>query len=354
MMRFSRFGLLAFLAVTVLIGANCSYYNRVIARKNLVDGAKAYKDRKFPEAEALFRYAASKDPDGSTIEGRTAQLSLARTLHSEYIGNRKDTDKAQEALAEYKKSLPLSLNELEEASAAFDKDNASDEAQRKYLAALSSVNSTTSAIASLYENLGQGDKAKEWQNEVANGAQYPVTARARALSSLSARLNSCANDITDTEATKKTVKKDGKDVFEFVKPAAPEELTKLSECVAEGTTLIDKAVALEPDTVKNAATLDIKSLSDARLALNNEIFKVFESTRSYKTSLLVQAMRLAEMEGRSEDRDRLRAEADAAKAKFAELSDVNKNIQAEIDARVAAKVEAERVDKANSNTNENK
>src|SRR3954453_19603278 len=104
-MRFSRFGVLAFIAFTVLLGANCSYYNRVMARKNLVDGAKAYKDRKFPEAEARFRYAASLDPNGDTVEGRTAQLSLARTLHSEYIGNRQNKELAQSALNEYKKSL---------------------------------------------------------------------------------------------------------------------------------------------------------------------------------------------------------------------------------------------------------
>ncbi len=107
MMRFSRFGVVAVIAVTVLLGANCSYYNKVMARKNLVDGAKAYKDRKFPEAEARFRYAASLDPKGETIEGRTAQLSLARTLHSEYIGNRGKKEFAQEALEEYKKSLGL-------------------------------------------------------------------------------------------------------------------------------------------------------------------------------------------------------------------------------------------------------
>ncbi|MBP6003054.1 MAG: hypothetical protein KA746_06430 [Pyrinomonadaceae bacterium] len=350
-MRFSRLGLLVFVTVTVLIGANCSYYNRVIARKNLVDGAKAYKDRKFGEAEQLFRYAASKDPNGDTVEGRTAQLSLARTLHSIYIGNRSDKSKAEQALTEYKKSLPLSLKELKETSAAYDKNKAGTDEQRRYLAALSSVNSTTSAIASLYENLTQPDKAKEWQAEVANSADYPVTARARALSSLTAKMNTCANDITDTEATKKTIKKDGKDVYQFVKPAAPEDLTRLQQCIADGTKLIDQAVALEPDEVKNAASLNVTTLTDTQLALYGEIFKVFESTRSYKASLLVQAGRLAEMEGRTADHDRLKLEADAAKAKFQELSDIVKKMQAEVDARAVAKEEAE---KKNANSNANK
>ena len=272
-MRLSRFWVLLLISVTVLMGANCSYYNQVMSRKNLVDGSKAYKDRKFPEAERLFRYAASLDPNGTSVEGRTAQLSLARTLHSIYIGDRQNKAKADEALNEYKKSLPQSLKELKEVTANYDKGKTSVDSQRAYLTALSSVNSTTSAISSLYDNIGQPEKAKEWQTQVANDPEYPATARARSLSSLSSKMNSCANDITDTEATKKTIKKDGKDVFQFTKPAKPEDFTQLQQCVADGKKLIDQAVALEPDDVKNAAGLDIKSLSDAQLAIYSEIFK---------------------------------------------------------------------------------
>src|SRR5688572_22236411 len=105
MMRSSRVAVFGLLLITVLIGANCSYYNRIIARKNLVDGSKSYKDRKFPEAEQLFRDAVSRDPRGETVEGKTAQLFLARTLHSEFIGDRKNTAKAEEAIAEYQKAL---------------------------------------------------------------------------------------------------------------------------------------------------------------------------------------------------------------------------------------------------------
>ena len=89
-MRFSRLGILVLILFTVFIGTNCSYYNRIMARKSLVDGASAYKNRKFAEAEQLFRNAVSRDPEGKTLEGKTAQLFLARTLHSEYIGDREN------------------------------------------------------------------------------------------------------------------------------------------------------------------------------------------------------------------------------------------------------------------------
>ena len=97
-MRLSRLGIIVLIAFTVLTGANCSYYNRIVARKNLVDGATAYKERKFQVAEQLFRKTVEIDPNAETMEGETAQLFLARTLHSEYIADRKNTPKAEEAI----------------------------------------------------------------------------------------------------------------------------------------------------------------------------------------------------------------------------------------------------------------
>ncbi len=318
-MRFSRLGILVLISVTVLIGTNCSTYNRIIARKNLVDGSTAYKERKFQEAERLFRDAANRYPEG--VEGQMAQLFLARTLHSMYIGNRIDKARAEEAIQEYQKALAT---------------NKEDQSSYK-------------AIASLMENLQKNDEWLEWVTKRSKDETILPQHRAEALTSLAAKQNTCANDITDTEATKKTVQKDGKDVFQFVKPASPEEFEKLKGCVAQGTQLIDQAIALEPEAVRNAANLNIKGLTDAELKTNSDLMKVFESTRSYKASLGIQGMRLAEMEGRTADYDRLKQEAEGSKAKFLALSDVVKNIQAEIDARIAAKEDANAANAANAN-----
>src|SRR5215813_14045902 len=105
MMRFSRIGIFVLLSLTVLMGTNCGWYSRVMARKNLVDGSKAYKDRKFPEAEAFFRAAVARDPYGDYVESKTAQLFLVGTLHSEFIGDRKNTAKAEDAIGEYQKAM---------------------------------------------------------------------------------------------------------------------------------------------------------------------------------------------------------------------------------------------------------
>lgn len=317
-MRFSRLGVLVLLTLSVFLTTNCAYFNRIMSRKNLVDGSLAYKERNFAEAEELFRKATARDPEGTTMEGRTAQVFLARTLHSIYIGNRQDPSKAEEAIQAYKKALAIDKNDQ----------------------------SSYKAVASLLDNLQRGDEWNQWVTERSNAADIEPQNRAEALTSLAARKNTCANEVTDTEQTKKTVKKDGKDVFQWVKPENPADLETLRACVTDGLKLIDQAVALEPQEVKNAASLDIKSLTDQQLKQKLDLFKVFESARSYKASLDAQAMRLADMEGRTADRDNLKAQADAGREKFLELSKIDKAIQDEMDARRAAEEQAENANAA--------
>jgi tetratricopeptide (TPR) repeat protein len=317
-MRSSRLGLLAIIALSVFLTANCSYMNRILSRKNLVEGSIAYKERKFEQAEELFRKAAARDPEGATTEGRTAQIFLARTLHSRYIGNRENKELAEEAIQAYKKALDVDKNDQ----------------------------SSYKAVASLLDNLQRPDEWNQWVTERSNRTDIEPQNRAEALTSLAARKNTCANEVTDTEQTKKTVKKDGKDVFQWVKPENPADLEQLRACVADGLKLIDQAIALEPEAVKNAGSLNVKPLTDQQLKETQDLFKVFESARSYKASLDAQAMRLADMEGRTADRDALKAQADAGRARFLELSNKDKEIQDEMDARRAAEEEA-----ANANAN---
>jgi len=269
-MRISRLGIFVLILFAVITGANCSYYNRIITQKNLVDGAKAYKDRKFPEAEQLFRDAVARDPQGETKQGSTAQLFLARTLHSIYIGNRINPDKANEAIQEYKKVLVTDIADQ----------------------------SSFNAVANLLENLNRNDEWLKWVTDRADNEKVPPIQRAEALTKLAAKKYSCANDISDAEAVKKTVTKDGKPTFVFTKPQSPEDFETLKKCTAEGTEIINKAEKLDT---------------------NND------AVWSYKANMLFQQMRLAEMEGNTAEEDRLRAEAETAKDRFTELAKVKKD-----------------------------
>ena len=281
-MRLSRVGIFAFILFTVFIGTNCSYYNQIITRKNLVDGGKAYKDRKFPQAEQLFRDAIARDPQLTTKEAKTAQLFLARTLHSRYIGNRSDEATANEAIQEYKKVLASDVTDQ----------------------------SSFNAVANLLENLNRDEEWLAWVTERTNNEKVPPIQRAEALTKLAAKKYSCANDISDVEPVKKTVTKDGKQVFVFNKPQSPEDYEKLKQCTAEGTELVNRAEKLDTNS---------------------------DAVWSYKANMLYQQMRLAEMEGNTAEKDRLKTEADKAKERFTELANIKKEKEDAIKAEQAAK-----------------
>ncbi len=307
-MRFSRLGTLVLILITVIIGANCSYYNRIIARKYLVDGAEAYKARKFDQAEQLFRDAVARDPEGETLEGRTAQLFLARTLHSRYIGDRKDTARAEEAIQEYRKVLDKDITD----------------------------NSSFKAIANLLDNLNRKEEAEKWVTDRTNNEAVPPDQRAEALTSLAAKQITCANEISDVDPVKKTIEKDGIASFQFTKPVDEKVFENLKQCIAKGTELIDRAIALEPDAIKNPADVDVKALSDLELVQKLELGKKFQSAWSYKANAYVQQMRLAEMEERPDDKESFKKKAEEARDKFTALSELDKRIAAEQESRKKA------------------
>jgi len=313
-MRSSRLGIIVLIAFTILTGANCSYYNRIVARKNLVDGATAYKERKFQVAEQLFRKTVEIDPNADTMEGATAQLFLARTLHSEYISDRKNEVKAQEAIQAYEKVLAK---------------NANDQGSFK-------------ALASLMDSLGRKDESLKLITERASNTNVKPEYRAEAYTSLSARQYSCANEISDVEPVKKTVKKDGKDVYQYTKPEKPEDFEKLKTCAEEGTKLVQQAVDLEPADVQQMKGLDLKSLTPAQIEAKQEVLRIFSSAWSYKANLLYQKMRIAEMEGNTADKDSFKAKGDEARAVFTGLNEVEKKMETEKEDRKKAEAEKDK------------
>jgi hypothetical protein len=307
-MKVSRqVGIFALIAIIVLTGAGCNFWNQIKARQNLVDGAKAYSDKKFEEAEALFRDAVKRDP--SNLLG---QLFLARTLHSQYAANRTQTEKAEEAVAEYRKVVPEYKADLARRKEARDANPNDEKAARDYNDTLAILNGSISAVANLLDTTNKPDEWKAWQTEIANDTGLPNETRATAFTSMASKENTCANDITGVEPVRKTVKVDGKDEYQYVKPTDPAVYEKLKGCIARGTELINKALELD----KNS-----------------------DSIWSYKTSLLIQDMRLAEMDGRKEDEARFKEEADRAKAEFSRLAEIKRRQKEEEEARKKAEEE---------------
>lgn len=316
-MKISRFGIFILLIFTVSMVSSCSFYNRVMARKNLVDGAKSYQDRNFKEAEEKFRKSVAYDPNFTNEESKMAQLFLARTIHSEFAGNRKITANAESAIKEYQIALKGFLTDLKEKTDKAKANPKDEKAQKALALTQENVGSIVRAVASLYENLQQDDKWNEWQTTQAANEQLPNSVRSGAYVSLASKEYNCANDITDTEATKKTVKEDGKDVFKFSKPESTEDFEKLKKCVEKGTEYINKGVELDPES---------------------------DSAWSYKASLIEQNRRIAEMEGENEKKDELKKQFTEAKQKFEELAE-KRRIREEEEARKKAEEAAKKAGK---------
>jgi hypothetical protein len=292
-MRVSRAGIIALITFIVFSGTGCNFWNQIKARQNLVDGAKAYSDKKFDDAEALFRDAVQRDPSN-----QLGQLFLARTLHSQFAANRNMPQKADEAVAEYRKVVPEYKQEVARKKQALDGNPNDEKARREYNDTLTILNSSISAVANLLDNTNKPDEWKSWQSEIANDAGLPNETRAAAFTSMAAKENTCANDITGVEPVRKTVKgADGKDEYQYVKPTDTKIYEDLKGCIARGTELIDKALNLDQNS---------------------------DSIWSYKTSLLIQDMRVAEMDGRKEDEARLKTEAENAKAEFSRLAEIKR------------------------------
>lgn len=335
-MRLSRAGILIVILSIILVGTNCSFYNRLIVRRNLVDGAKAYKDRKFSEAESFFRKAVGIDPEAATEEGKTARLFLARTLHSQYAGNRSAPDakaRAEEAIKLYRLVISGDINDQ----------------------------SSYNAVGNLYETLGGqfSDEREKWMQEWekwvterAENTNVDSKYRADAYASLASKQYTCANEISDVDSVKKTVKKDGKDIYQFVKPANTADYDKFKQCVEKGLDLADKAVNLENDDARNAKNVEIKPLSAADMAKLADTVRIWAKVWSYKASMMNQSSRLAEMDGREADKDSFKAKSEEARAKFLEYSQIEKKIDAEKEERTQA-AEAAKANNANNANNAN-
>ncbi len=287
-MRISRVGILLLILTTVLIGANCNFYGKVMSRRDLVDGAEAYKKKEYDRAEGLFRDAISRDPEGTTLEGKTAQLFLARTLHSRYISDRTLEPSAMAAIEEYKKVL------------------ADDPGEQ----------SSFNAVANLYETLKMENEWNQWVTERANNEQVEPASRAEAYVKLAARQYTCANNISDVEPVKQTIVEDGKPAFKFTKPENPEEFEQLKQCANKGYELADKATQLNPQS---------------------------DSAWSYKANLLQQKSRIAEMEEMpQEEIEKIKTEAEKARNKFSELAEAKRKKEEADEAERKAKEDAEK------------
>ncbi|MCS6873899.1 MAG: hypothetical protein N2Z23_10890 [Pyrinomonadaceae bacterium] len=307
MERFSLLKISLFCVLISFTGTSCAIWYKIKTQQHLVDGTQSYQNKNYDEAEAHFREAVRLSPDEPL-----GSLFLARTLHAQYISSRKQ-EKADEAIAEYKKVIPKLKDELSRLKRTLENSPNDDKLVRNYKNVQELLSSSISAVGNLLETMQRMDEWRAWQTQIAEDTTLPDNVRAAAYTLLASKENTCANEITSNPPVRKTIKVDGKEEYQYVKPTDAKTYEQLKGCISRGKELIDKALALD---------------------------KASDSIWSYKTALLIQEQRLAEMDGRKEDKERLKQEADKAKAEFTRLAELKRKQKEEEEAKRKAQEEA--------------
>lgn len=267
-MKLSQTRIAIVLAILVATSSGCGVVNRIRAKNQLNEAARAYREGRFPEAEQHSREAAALDPDNNT-----APMFIARTIHAQYRPGVQAPDnikKAQEAIEAYQEIL---------------RRNPKDEEAYK-------------AVAYLYGAIKEDDKLRKWISDRAASDQTEPEKRAEAYVVLASKDWDCSFKITEQPAVKTTTidPSNNKATVSYKKPKEQKEFDQAQMCVKQGLSEAENAIKFDP---------------------NNE------SAWSYKTNLLLEASKLAEMVGKTDQKAQLQKDYEAALKRTTELSVAN-------------------------------
>lgn len=278
-MKLSQARIAIALAVTIASTSGCSLVNRVRAKNELNEAARSYREGKFVDAEQHSRKALELDPNS-----KAAPLFIARTIHAQYrpgVATPENLDKAREAIEAYRKILEI--------------DPQNEEAYK--------------AIAFLYEKIKEETKLRDWIVARANDSRVDNEKRAEAYIVLASKDWNCSFQITDLPTNKITTVVASKATVSYKKPKDQKDFDKAQMCVKRGLEEIENAIKFDPNS---------------------------ESAWSYKTNLLLEAAKLAEMDGKTDQKAELDKQREEAQKRTNQLSDANRKKQAEEEAKKAA------------------
>jgi tetratricopeptide (TPR) repeat protein len=280
-MKLSQTRIAIVLAILVATSAGCGVVNRIRAKNQLNEAARAYREGRFKEAEDHSREAAALDPDN-----RTAPMFIARTIHAQYRPGVQQPDniqKAQEAIQAYQQIL---------------QNNPKDEEAYK-------------AVAYLYGAIKEDDKLRKWISDRAANDQAEPVKRAEAYVVLASKDWDCSFKITEQPSVKTTTidPSNNKATVSYKKPKEQKDFDTAQMCVKQGLSEAENAIKFDP---------------------NNE------SAWSYKTNLLLEAAKLAEMDGKTDQKAQYTKDYEAALKRTTELSVANQKRKEEAEKAAAS------------------
>lgn len=279
-MKLSQTRVAIALTILVFMTSGCGLVNRIRSKNELNEAARAYGEGHFDEAEQHSRRALELDPDS-----KTAPLFIARTLHAQYkpgVQAPENVAKAKEAIQAYQKIL--------------ERDPKSEEAYK--------------AIAYLYGATKEEDKLRSWISARANDGSADAPKRAEAYIVLASKDWDCSFKITELPTNHTTSLEAGNRAkITYKKPANQKDFDTAQACVKRGLEEVENAIKFDP---------------------NNE------SAWSYKTNLLIEASRQAEMDGKADQKAQLEKQREEAQKRTTELSVINQKRKEEEEAKKAA------------------
>ena len=278
-MKLSQTRVVIALAILVVSTSGCSLVNRVRAKNQLNEAARAYHDGHFEEAEQYSRKALELDPDS-----KTAPLFIARTIHAQFktgVQAPENLAKAAEAIKAYQMVL--------------ERNPKSDEAYK--------------AIAYLYGATKDTEKLRAWISARANDTSLPPEKRAEGFIVLASQDWDCSFKITELPSNQAKTLVNNKMTIAYKKPANQKDFDTAQACMKRGLEEVDNAIKLDPNS---------------------------EPAWSYKTNLLIEAVRLAEMDGKTDQKAQLEKQREEAQKRTTELNQINHNNKEEEEAKKAA------------------
>jgi tetratricopeptide (TPR) repeat protein len=210
------------------------------AQQELDEATRAYREGNFVEAQSHSERALLLDP-----QNKKASYFVARSIHAQYKpGDTKPENvaKAREAITAYQKIL--------------DRWPGDDEAYK--------------AVAYLYGVLKEDSLLKEWIVQRAADVSLPNDKRAEAFVVLASKEWDCSFQITELPTNKVTTVAGNQARVRYQMPKDGAEFERARECANRGLQLADLATILAPEN---------------------------ESAWSYKTNILLELEKLAEMSG---------------------------------------------------------
>ena len=290
--------LLSFLLVTA---SGCGYINSIRAKSQLNEAVSAYKDKKYDEAEKYARKAIYLDP-----ANENAPMILAIILQTEYRrGDVSDLNvgRAEEAINLYKQM--------------YEKDPNNDDLFTAvtglygYLiqAAGQHVEQLNDQISKAGDNQDQQGKLtaekSDWENKQTKWTEDQTnwvvqrsksenvakSKRSDAYAFLANKKWDCSLAIT-TKHQQSVAQPDGSTVIKYKKAEDPAEYQKAVQCMTEGLDLAKTAIDLDPES---------------------------ETAWAQRYNLLLEAGKLAKMEGNESKATDLEKQATEAANKVKEL-----------------------------------